>query len=566
MASSLEAVAAVPGSTSSTDPTPAHVVLLSDGTSTVGRPVSAAVEQAVAAGVPVSTIAYGTPRGEVVVEQRRISVPVDAPSLAELAADTSGTAYEAVSGDELDAVYADIGSAIGTTTETREIGSCPVRSGAARRDRGRRRGAHLVAATGVARRPTRRPGRAAGGLGETGGMRDPLDLDRLRRELDLVDRQLVELIARRLEVVADVGRAKAVSDSPVRDVRRERQVLDGVAALAEERGVAGELVRRIFREIIGHAVDRQVADLTGTAHQPLVVAYQGTDHAYSHLAAQKHMAGRRQEATYVGHVSFADALASLLDGQADLALLPIENTTAGSINQVYDLLQAQDVHVVGEETWRVDHCLAAVEDVALSRLTRVLSHPQGLEQCAAFLRTLPQVVPVTVFDTAEAVRVVAERGDPTWAAIGSAEAADAHNLVVLRRGLADRAENWTRFLLLSRSPAPVPDRVPSKTSLVLVARHEEGALLRCLEILSRSGHSLTKLESRPRPGSPFEYLFFLDFQGNVADPVTSRVVDELRAAALSLKVLGSYPAKVVGSDLHSDDALEALLPPVQPAT
>ncbi len=391
-------------------------------------------------------------------------------------------------------------------------------------------------------------------------MGDLPDLASLRRELDDVDRGLVDLIARRLLIVAEVGSAKARTDSPVRDAERERAVLDGVVAVAEERGVSGDLVRRIFREIIGHAVDRQVAELTGTADRPLVVAFQGVEHAYSHLAARKHLAGRGQQGRFEGHVSFADAIAALVTGSCDLAFLPIENTTAGSINQVYDLLQASDVHVVGEETWRVDHCLAAVADTPLSSLRRVLSHPQGLEQCAGFLRTLPGAVPVTVFDTAEAMRAVAEAGDPTWAAIGSAEAADAHGLVVLRRGLADQDENWTRFLLLARSPVRVPERVPSKTSLVLVTRHEEGALLRCLEILSRTGHSMTKLESRPRPGSPFEYLFFLDFEGNVADPRTQDVVQELRDAALGLKVLGSYPAKVVRGDAP-DESLEAVLGP-----
>jgi len=245
----------------------------------------------------------------------------------------------------------------------------------------------------------------------------------------------------------------------------------------------------------------------------------------------------------------------------------VENTTAGSINQVYDLLQDSPVHVVGEETWRVDHALAATTDVPLNSLTRVLSHPQGLEQCAAFLRTLPNAVPVHVFDTAEAMRAVAEQGDPTWAAIGSPEAADAHHLVVLRRGITDQAENFTRFLVLAREAAVVAPRVPSKTSLVLVTRHEEGALLRCLELLARSDHSMTKLESRPRPGRPFEYLFFLDFEGNIADDRTRRVVDELRRTALSVKLLGSYPAKVVRADTVSAqaaDALEALVDPGSP--
>ncbi|MCW2621178.1 MAG: pheA, partial [Frankiales bacterium] len=154
------------------------------------------------------------------------------------------------------------------------------------------------------------------------------------------------------------------------------------------------------------------------------------------------------------------------------------------------------------------------------------------------------------------------KGDPTWAAIGSAEAADAHGLVVLKRALADQPENWTRFLVLSREPAVVPPRVPSKTSLVLVTRHEEGALVTCLDALARTGHSLTKLESRPRPGSPFEYLFFVDFEGNIAEQRTQDVLAEVAASTLTMKVLGSYPAKVVKGDAMGTmaDDFEAVLP------
>ena len=391
------------------------------------------------------------------------------------------------------------------------------------------------------------------------------DLDALRAELDEVDTALVELIARRLEIVAGVGAAKADTDTPIRDAGRERVVLDRVEAAARGRGISGDLVRRIFREIIGHAVDQQVAELLGTPGRPATVGFQGVEYAYSHLAAQKHLAGRGWEATYRGFPSFAGVIAGLVARECDLAVLPVENTTAGSINQVYDLLQDSPVHVVGEETWRVDHALAALSDVPVTSLTRVLSHPQGLEQCAAFLRTLPAAVPVTVFDTAEAMREVATSGEPTWAAIGSPEAAEAHGLVVLRRGITDQAENFTRFLVLAREPAVVAPRVPCKTSLVLVTSHEEGALLRCLQVLAASDHSMTKLESRPRPGRPFEYLFFLDFEGNIAEPRTQRVLEELRRVALSVKLLGSYPAKVVRADTFGAggdlDALEAVVAP-----
>ena len=386
-----------------------------------------------------------------------------------------------------------------------------------------------------------------------------MDLAELRRQLDDVDRGLVDLIARRLELVAGVGAAKAGTDTPVRDVERERAVLDAVEKAAEERGVSGELVRRIFREIIGYAVDKQVAELLGSPEHPAVVGFQGVPHAYSHLAARKHLAWRGWTASFRGYPSFAEVVDALVGGECDLAVLPVENTTAGSINQVYDLLQEREVHVVGEETWRVDHALAAVKDVPLSSLTRVLSHPQGLEQCAAFLRTLPDAVPTTVFDTAEAMRAVAAEGDATWAGIGSPEAAEAHGLVVLRRGITDKAENFTRFLVLAREPVTVAPRVPAKTSLVLVTSHEEGALLRCLTLLSESGHSMTKLESRPLPGRPFEYLFFLDFEGNVADERTQSVLAAMRRTAVSVKLLGSYPAKVVKADATGPDTFEALV-------
>jgi chorismate mutase/prephenate dehydratase len=386
-----------------------------------------------------------------------------------------------------------------------------------------------------------------------------MDLAELRRQLDEVDRGLVDLIARRLELVGGVGAAKADTDTPVRDVSRERAVLDAVEAAAEERGIPGDLVRRIFREIIGYAVDRQVAELLGSPEHPAVVGFQGVPHAYSHLAARKHLSGRGWDATFRGYPSFAEVVEALTTGECDLAVLPVENTTAGSINQVYDLLQESAVHVVGEETWRVDHALAAIGDVPVTSLTRVLSHPQGLEQCAAFLRTLPDAVPVTVFDTAEAMRAVAAEGDPTWAAIGSPEAAEANGLMVLRRGITDQAENFTRFLVLAREPIAVAARVPAKTSLVLVTSHEEGALLRCLTLLAESGHSMTKLESRPRPGRPFEYLFFLDFEGNVADEGTQQVLEDLRRTALSVKLLGSYPAKVVRADSAGADTFEALI-------
>jgi 3-deoxy-7-phosphoheptulonate synthase len=399
----------------------------------------------------------------------------------------------------------------------------------------------------------------------------PPQIDELRQRLDDIDSGIVRLISQRFGVVAEIAQAKEGGTSTIRDVGRERRVLDAAEGLARQLGVSANLVRRVFQEIISHSVARQAAYLAEDRRELIRVAYQGVEHSHSHLAAQKHLAGRGLEGHLVGHPTFRAAVAAILTQEADLAVLPIENTTAGSINEVYALLREHAVFIVGEETWKVDHCLAAPHAVPLASLSRVLASPQALEQCTQLLHTLPHVTTTTSLDGADAMQAVAAAGDAGAAAIGPPEAAAAHQLTILRHGIADTDEIYTRFVVLARDPVAVDPRVPCKTSLILVTRHEEGALLRCLEILSGSGHSMTKLESRPRPGKPWEYMFFVDFEGNTADPRTAAALDELRSAVPYIKILGSYPAKALRelpragelrgeqADEHPVETLEAVV-------
>jgi chorismate mutase/prephenate dehydratase len=379
------------------------------------------------------------------------------------------------------------------------------------------------------------------------------DIAGLRRGLDEVDSGIVRLIARRRDLIAAIAEVKEQGTSGIQDADRERRVLDGVTAVATEFGVSASLVRTIFRELISDSVAQQARHLNGDGGGRARVAFQGAAHSYSDAAAQKYLGGRGLAGDLTGYRTFREASDALLAGDADLAVLPIENTTAGSINEVYALLRSHELFIVGEETWKVDHCLAAAQDVPLASLTRILSHPQGLEQCSQFLQSLPNAAPTTYFDTAGAMQAVAAAGDRTVAAIASPEAAAAYGLVVLRHDISDSRDNYTRFVVLSATAASVDLRIPCKTSLILVTGHEEGDLLRCLEVLSGSGHSMTKLESRPRPGRPWEYMFFVDFEGNAADPRTAAALDELRSAALFVKILGSYPAKALRAPARTGD-------------
>jgi chorismate mutase/prephenate dehydratase len=387
---------------------------------------------------------------------------------------------------------------------------------------------------------------------------DNANISGLRASLDELDQEIIRSIARRLELVDQIAQQKASGSAGIRDPRRERAVLERVEAAARERGISAVLARHIFSEIIAHSVTRQAAFLspTSAADREVAVSYQGAPQSYSYLAAQKYLGAMGVRGRFTGHRTFQEAVKELLATGADLAFLPIENTTAGSINQVYDLLQESDLAIVGEEMWKVDDCLASTEEVPLSSIQRVLAHPQGFEQCSAFLASLPAAQRVICFDASEAIRSLAELRDPTQAAIGPPEAAAAHGLHVLRRGIANQTENFTRFVALARTPQRFDLRIPCKTSLIIGTRHERGALLRCLAVLSDNGLSLTKLESRPRPGRPWEYMFFIDFEGNVEDERVARSLDELRVAALYVKVLGTYPAKATAPEPESAELRE----------
>ena len=378
-------------------------------------------------------------------------------------------------------------------------------------------------------------------------------LTELRQNLNQVDDDMVRLLAKRLETVALIAKEKAGSTQAIRDPEREREVLTRVETLAQSLGLSAPLARKIFSEIISYSVSRQVASLAGIEGErtEVAVAFQGSSLTYNNLAAEQYLASQGLPGRFVGLSTLKQVIDSLTSAAVDLAFLPIENTVAGSINQVYDVLREQDLHIVGEESYRVELCLAATADVPASALRRILSHPLALDQCSAFVAALPQAQAVPFLDTREAMHAVAEARDPTLAAIGSPEAAAAHELHILNRNVGNQDEILMRYVALARAPVSVDVRVPCKTSLILSTRHEKGALLRCLHILAEYGLSMTKLESRPRPNRPWEYMFFIDFEGNVAEERAALALEALRSEALYLKILGCYPAKATPADAQT---------------
>jgi len=379
------------------------------------------------------------------------------------------------------------------------------------------------------------------------------DLEKLRSKLDDADRRLLEVLQNRLQTVAEIARVKAEGLSFLRDHDRESELLARVEGWAREMGLDGFRTHEIFREIIAMSLKAQEEALL---HREQVerssrgatrVAFQGIEGSYSQLAARKYFAVRSTGMEFVGTRTFAEALKMAESGAVGYAFLPIENTTAGSINQTYDLLRQTALRVVGEEILHVRHCLLGLEGAAVEDLRRVLSHPQALTQCSRYLASLEGIELVAFEDTAASAQEVSRVSDPTQAAIAGVEAGEIYGLTVLREGIADQQENWTRFVVISGLEIELDPRIPAKTSMVFTTPHRDGALAHCLAVLAQHRVNLTKLESRPVPQRPWEYLFYVDIEGSLDSESAALAIAELRRECPYLRVFGSYPARTTAA-------------------
>ncbi|MGH8948382.1 MAG: prephenate dehydratase, partial [Acidimicrobiia bacterium] len=305
------------------------------------------------------------------------------------------------------------------------------------------------------------------------------------------------------------------------------------------------LVNRVWREIVNDSVRIQ-QEYLGRAERPrqaMTVAIQGIEGSYSQLASQQYFDHKGMAVNYLRAPTFAAAIAAVQREDADVAVLPIENTTSGAISEVYDLLLESRLHFVGDVRFRIRHCLLGVEGASISELRRIYCHPQAVAQCSEFLAQLDHCEIVYFSDTALSGQKIHELGDPTIAAIASEEAARMFGLDVLKTGIANRDENFTRFVVVAAEPAEVPDAVPSKTSIVMAVGNHPGALMDALAVFHDADINLVMLESRPIANNPREELFYLDFDGNISEPPVQAVLEILMRQVRFLRVLGSYPSR-----------------------
>ena len=352
-----------------------------------------------------------------------------------------------------------------------------------------------------------------------------MNLEDIRRKLDEVDARIVGLIGERIRIAEKIGKEKREQQKPIEDREREARVLENVKGIAQKENISPEDIENIYKQIVTACKGVQVKE----------VAFQGEAGAYGEEAAFQFFGSSIQTKPCE---SFEDVFKAVEQGEVPFGVVPIENSLEGSISRVYDLLLDSSLRVCGEIELRVIHCLIGIPEARLDLIKKVYSHPQALGQCKAFLKHLGCEL-ISTYDTAGSVKMIKAMGIVDGGAIASARAAELYGMKILAREIEDTPNNFTRFFILSQQDSPPSGN--DKTSVVFSLKHRPGTLHGALKEFAVRNISLTKIESRPTRQKPWEYNFYLDFEGHREDKASRDALENLDRNSRFMKVLGSYP-------------------------
>ncbi len=377
-----------------------------------------------------------------------------------------------------------------------------------------------------------------------------MNLDDIRSKITRLDRELLSLLAQRKALSLDVARSKLENPRPIRDQEREQALLVELVNQGRQLGLDAHFVTRIFHTIIEDSVLSQQALLQDLLNPQdsvpaISVAFLGLKGSYSNMAARKYLS--RFQAPLVEHNcdTFQQIFDTVESGQAQYGILPIENTSSGSINDVFDLMQHTSLSIVGELTQPIEHCLLVATDTSVEQIKTLYTHSQPYQQCSQYLSRLGELEVKFCAASSNAMEQVARLNRPDVAALGSADGGELHGLTPLVEGLANQKQNMTRFIVVARKPIEVAEQIPAKTSFIMSTGQQSGALVEALLVLRSHGITMTKLESRPIIGNPWEEMFYVDVAANVNSEDMQAAMKELGRITRFIKVLGCYPSAEV---------------------
>lgn len=377
-----------------------------------------------------------------------------------------------------------------------------------------------------------------------------ISLDEIRKTINDIDTQLLTLLAKRRAVSIEVAKTKLVNQRAVRDHRREQELLAYLTQIGSSQGLSAHYIERLFQLIIEDSVllqqdyiQQQLNPESVAEHNS--IAYLGPLGSYSSLAARKFLGRQVTPSREVSCSSFQQVLREVDEGRCHYGVLPIENMTSGSINDVYDLMQQTDLSIVAELSYPIDHCVLTAMHTSIEEIEVIYTHPQPFVQSSHYFDQHPHIRKEVCDSTSAAMLKVKELNSPHAAAIGSEEGGALYSLVKLAGGIGNQPGNCTRFWVVAKKPVLVSPQIPAKTTFILSTTQKAGSLVEVLLVLQHHNINMTKLESRPIPGNPWEEMFYIDAAVNLTSEPMQAALKELQASTRYLKILGCYPSEDV---------------------
>ena len=373
-------------------------------------------------------------------------------------------------------------------------------------------------------------------------------LSQVREEITALDQQLLKLFAQRRALSLSVAQSKVDTVKNVRDHQREEELLIDLIQRGHKLGLDAHYISKLFHVVIEDSVLNQQAWLQERAnHQHTTpisrVAFLGAKGSYSYLASHRYFSRRVEKITEIGCPSFHQIISTVESGQAEFGMLPLENTSSGSINEVYDLLQHTSLSIVGELTQPVEHCLLTMDGSSLTQIDTIYCHAQPYQQCSQFLLKLNNIKFEFCDSSAAAMAKVCEINQPNVAVIGSLEGGVLYGLQISESKIANQKENHSRFIVVARKAVEVAIQIPAKTTFIMSTEQKSGALVDALIVLKNNNINMTKLESRPIQGNPWEEMFYIDVEANVHSEAMQIALKQLNDIAKDIKILGCYPSE-----------------------
>ncbi|KOA18874.1 P-protein [Clostridium homopropionicum DSM 5847] len=385
-------------------------------------------------------------------------------------------------------------------------------------------------------------------------------LENVRKEIDSIDRQLVELFEKRMEAVLKVAQYKKENNIPILNKNREEEVISKNLQRVKNRAFEKpeeEFLKSIMsisrklqaREIfeyntysqeshgskLGYTVANEATCIP--KREDITAGFQGVAGAFGEEALIGHFGDK---VTIKNFSEFEDVFIALKNNEIDYGVLPIENSSTGGISEVYDLIRKYGFFIVGERILKVNHNLIGLKGTKLEDIKEVYSHPQGLQQCREFLRSHPNWECIPYRNTAASAEMIKNENNKEKAAIGSKRAAEAHGLEVIETNINYNKSNYTKFIIIGKNLELEKDY--DKITIILSLPHKAGALYNILSIFTENNLSMVKIESRPILDKPFEYFFYIDFEGNLEDKNVKEAIRAIRDNSYDFKLLGNYKA------------------------